>query len=87
MTNLVFGIQNVLPNNRGTLRLTINDMLWMNQLRWVTSFPEQQFDFRATLRDAPRIAKLSYTRSFGNQKAKIAPQRKGSEEEQKRVTF
>lgn len=87
MTNVVAGLQKVLSNNRGTLRLTLNDLFWMNQLRWVTSFPEQQFDFRATLRDAPRIVKLSYTRSFGNQKTKIPPQRKGSEEEQKRVTF
>lgn len=87
MTNVVAGFQKVLSNNRGTLRLNINDILWMNQLRWYTSFPDQQFDFRATLRDAPRIIKLSYTRSFGNQKTRIAPQRKGSEEEQKRVTF
>ena len=87
MTNVVAGIQKVLPNSRGTLRLTINDILWMNQLRWSTSFPDQQFDFRATLRDAPRIAKLSYTHSFSNQKTRIAPQRKSAEEEQKRVTF
>jgi hypothetical protein len=87
MTNVVAGIQKVLPKNRGTFRLTINDILWKNQLRWHTAFPEQQFEFRGTLRDSPRIVKLTYTRSFGNQKTKIAPQRKGAEEELKRVTF
>ena len=87
MTNVIAGVQKLLSNNRGTLRLTISDLLWMNQLRWYVSFPAQQVDFRATLRDAPRIVRLSYTRSFGNQKAKTARQRKGAEDEQKRVTF
>ncbi|WP_247236550.1 TonB-dependent receptor domain-containing protein [Telluribacter sp. SYSU D00476] len=86
-TNLVLGIQKVFTQNRGRLSLTINDLLWTNQLRWYATFPEEEVKFNALLRDAPRIAKVTYTRSFGNQKVKTASQRKGAEEEKRRVSF
>jgi len=39
------------------------------------------------MRFEPRVAKLTYSRSFGNQKTKAARQRKGAEEERGRVQF
>jgi hypothetical protein len=69
MTNGRAGIQKALPNNRDGLRLNINDILWMDQVRWYPYFPDQQFNFRAAGRDSPRIARQSYTPSFGSQKA------------------
>jgi len=86
-TNVVVGIQKVLPQNKGMLRLTVNDLFWKNGLRWYGSFSNQQFDFQAEMRFEPRVAKLTYSRSFGNQKTKAARQRKGAEEERGRVQF
>ncbi|GAA4397995.1 outer membrane beta-barrel family protein [Nibrella viscosa] len=87
MTNVVLGIQKVLPNNRGRLSLTVNDVFWTNQLKWFASFPQQQVDFTATLRDAPRIIKVTYTRSLGSQTIKAARQRRAADDEKKRVSF
>jgi hypothetical protein len=87
MTNVVLGIQKTLPNNRGRLSLTVNDLFWTNQLKWYASFPEQQIDFKATLRDAPRIVKLTYTRSFGSKTVKAAHERRVADDEKKRVSF
>jgi hypothetical protein len=87
MTNIMAGIQKVLPHNRGQVNFTINDLLWTNQLRWYAFFPKQQMDFRATLRDEPRIVKLTYTRSLGSKTLKKGSGRQGAEEEKKRVSF
>jgi outer membrane receptor protein involved in Fe transport len=87
MTNVILGVQKLLPNNRGQVSFTINDLLWTNQLRWHASFPEQQVDFKATLRHAPRIVKLTYTRSLGSKTIKTARERRGAEEEKKRISF
>jgi outer membrane receptor protein involved in Fe transport len=87
MTNVMLGIQKKLPNNWGQLNFTMNDLLWSNQLRWYTSFPEQQIDFTATLRDAPRIVKLTYTRTLGSKTLKKARERRATDEEKKRISF
>jgi hypothetical protein len=87
MTNVMLGIQKKLPNNWGQLNFTMNDLLWTNQLRWYTSFPEQQIDFTATLRDAPRIVKLTYTRTLGSKTLKKARERRATDEEKKRISF
>lgn len=84
---MVAGVQKVLPQNKGTLRLTVNDLFWTNGLRWYSSFSNQQFDFQAEMKFEPRIVKLTYSRSFGNKETKTARQRKGAEEERNRVTF
>ncbi len=86
-TNVTAGIQKVLPNNKGTLRLNISDIFWTNSLRWYTTFSTQQFDFQAKMKFEPRIVKLTYSRSFGNQKVKTTRQRRGAEEERGRVQF
>jgi outer membrane receptor protein involved in Fe transport len=87
MTNLMGGIQKVLPANGGKLSLTVNDVLWMNQLRWYVSFPVQESHFTATLRGAPRVVKLTYTRSLGSKTLKKAREHKGAEEEKRRISF
>jgi outer membrane receptor protein involved in Fe transport len=87
MTNLGLGIQKELPHNQGRLSVTISDLLWTNQLRWYVSFPEQQIHFQATLRDAPRIVKATYTRSLGSQTLKEARQRRAADDEKKRISF
>jgi outer membrane receptor protein involved in Fe transport len=87
MTNVVIGIQKVLPNNKGRVSLTANDLLWTNQLRWYTSFVEQQSYFKATLRSAPRIIKISYTCSLGSKTLKAVRERQTAEEEKRRISF
>lgn len=86
-TNVTAGIQKVLPNNKGTLRLNINDIFWTNSNRWYTTFSAQQFDFQAKMKFEPRVVKMTYSRSFGNQKVKTTRQRRGAQEEQERVKF
>ena len=86
-TNVIAGIQKVLPNNKGTFRLNISDIFWTNTLRWYTSFPTQQFDFQAKMKFEPRVVKLTYSCSFGNQKVKTTRQRRGADEERGRVQF
>jgi outer membrane receptor protein involved in Fe transport len=86
-TNVSAGIQKVLPNQKGTLRLTVNDLFWTNTLRWYVPVTIQQFDFQAKMKFEPRVAKLTYSRNFGNQKVKAARKRRVADEEKGRVTF
>lgn len=87
MTNVMIGIQKKLSKNRGQLSLIMNDIFWTNQLRWYAAFPEQQIDFTARLRDAPRIVKLTYTRSLGSKTLKKTRERWAADEEKKRISF
>jgi hypothetical protein len=86
-TNVTAGIQKILPNNKGILRLNINDIFWTDILRWYTAFSTQQFDFQAKMKFEPRVVKMTYSRSFGNQKVKTTRQRRGAEEERGRIQF
>ena len=80
------GIQKKLKNNAGTLRVNVTDILNSIYSRRVTNLPEQnalangRFDF------SQRTFRLTYSRSFGNQKLRGARQRStGSDTERERI--
>lgn len=86
VTNITAGVQKILPNGKGTLRLNVSDIFWTNYYRWSTQAPSLNLDESGYFRFEPRILRITYTRSFGNQKVKAAQKRAtGSEEERQRL--
>ena len=84
-SEFVVGIQKVLPNNKGTLRFNVSDIFWTNQGRWKGAIPAKNFYQDVNFFSEPRVMRLTYNRSFGNQKVKANQIRKtGSEEERQR---
>ncbi len=84
--NVTAGIQKVLPNGKGTIRLNINDIFWTNKFRWNTRVPSLNLNEAGSYRFEPRVVRFTYSRSFGNQKVKAAQRRAtGSEEERQRL--
>jgi hypothetical protein len=85
-SQVTLGLQKILPDNKGTLRLNISDIFWTNYLRWKTTIPNLNLDVTGHYKFEPRTVRLTYTRSFGNQKVKSAKNRTtGSEEERQRL--
>ncbi|QHV99725.1 outer membrane beta-barrel family protein [Spirosoma endbachense] len=80
-------VQKKLSGNRGTLTASVTDLLWTNQLRFLTTVPELRLDKLTTFAlNEPRIVRLAYTRSFGKASMKVNSQRRtASDEERKRV--
>ncbi|MBK8921906.1 MAG: TonB-dependent receptor [Saprospirales bacterium] len=80
------GIQKKFRGNLGTLRFGIEDVLNSFKFRGESNFPEYNLVSKADFDFSQRTFKLTYTRSFGNNKLKDARQRAtGSEEERQRV--
>ena len=81
------GLQKQLTNNQGTLRLSGEDLFWTNTFFGYTNNPAS--DYVATF-DGPgahnRLVRLTYSRSFGNQKVSVNSKRAtGSDDERRRV--
>ncbi len=80
------GLQKKLKADLGTLRFGIDDLFDSMLFRWDSNFPEYNLVSTGTLDFSNRTFKLTYSRSFGNNKLNGARQRgTGSEEERKRV--
>lgn len=83
---LNFGMEKKLPNDNGSLRLSLNDALAARDFRGVTDLPEQNLDIRRRFKLEGQIFNLSYTRSFGNnQLKKLRNKTDASQEEQRRI--
>ncbi|MBA4850501.1 TonB-dependent receptor domain-containing protein [Emticicia sp. BO119] len=83
---LSFGLQKTLSKNAGTLRLNINDVFWTNRGRSSSRIEAINLNVRSTFLREPRTTRLTYSRSFGNQKVKASQKRMtGSEEERQRL--
>ncbi|AUD03682.1 outer membrane beta-barrel protein [Spirosoma pollinicola] len=87
-----FGVLNIavkkqLPGNKGSLRLAGEDLLWSSFLAYEVSNPSQGYSATAGGRgNHTRLLRLTYTRSFGNQKVKVNTTRiTGSDDERKRI--
>ncbi len=80
------GLQKLLPNDRGTLRLTLSDIFWTNIGRYNSTIPALNINTTATFVGEPRVFRLTYSRSFGSKTVKGAKSRAtGSEEERSRL--
>ncbi|GAB2576409.1 TonB-dependent receptor domain-containing protein [Spirosoma areae] len=80
------GLQKQLANNRGTLRLAGEDVLWTNRLEVETASPAEGYTAYSNFLSHNRLVRLTYSRSFGNQKVVVNSKRAtGSDDERKRM--
>ena len=87
MGALNVGLQKKLKEDKGTFRLSVDDLFWTTKLRLVTDQPSLHINqyFLAAFSE-PRIFRFTYSRNFGNKNVKGAKNRStGSDEERKRV--
>ena len=73
-----------LKNNAGILRFNITDVLNAVVRRRVTELPEQNAIANGRLDFSQRTFRLTYSRTFGNQKLKIRRRSTGSDAERGR---
>lgn len=86
ITGMSFGVQKKLKNNGGILRFNVTDIFNSIEFNGGTSIPSQGFETDGRFDFSNRTFKLSYSRSFGNNKLKASRERStGSEEERRRV--
>ena len=82
MINL--GLQKSIWEKKGTFRLNVSDIFWMNKFRGSAEF--QDIDLRVRSTWPSRQVRLTFTYRFGNQNVKGARQRNtGSDDLQQRV--
>lgn len=84
VVELSMGIQRLILNNKGTLKLNVTDALYSNKLIGTTTIDNYSETFRRNIES--RVATLAFTYRFGSNK--VAPSRKrsgGAEEEKKRA--
>lgn len=71
---------------KGTLRLSMDDILYTNNWRIKTIVPENNLDARFYYDFHNQFVRLTFTRSFGNNKLQSVKLKSTSEEERARVT-
>jgi hypothetical protein len=82
--NFNLGLQKQLTQGKGTLRFSIEDLLWTMYLD-LNYPPEKGFTRRLAYKTEPRILRLTYSANFGNKNLKGTKRSIASEEERKRV--
>ena len=70
---------------RGTIRLSMDDILYTDYWRIRTRSPEDNLDSFFNYNWHNRVIRITYTRSVGNSKVKSIKPRSGSQEERERV--
>ncbi|MEO1053250.1 MAG: outer membrane beta-barrel family protein [Bacteroidota bacterium] len=80
-----FGIEKKLKEDRGTFRLSGQDIFDGRNFIGITRVPEENLDVRRTFILEDQIFTLTYTRTFGNKKLKSKKRQGGSSEEQQRL--
>ena len=84
--NVNLGIQKKFSEKWGTLRFNINDIFDSNEFNSSTTLPDQNLFVSASLDFSNRTFLLTYSRTFGNKKAKsLRNRREGAEEERQRI--
>jgi outer membrane receptor protein involved in Fe transport len=79
------GVQKKFKDNAGTLRLSVDDVLRTNYWRFEAYIPEANTYSFSSYDAYMRSLRLTYTRSFGNDKLRDISIKSGSEEERRRV--
>jgi hypothetical protein len=80
------GIQKRIASDRGTIRLSTDDLFYTDLMRYSTNVPSANLDSRGVYDNSSRNIKLTFTWNFGNSKIESINVSTGSEEEQSRVT-
>ncbi|WP_372906532.1 outer membrane beta-barrel family protein, partial [Rhodohalobacter sp.] len=83
---LNIGIQKRIASDRGTIRLSADDLFYTDLMRYSTNIPSVKLDSRGVYDYGSRNIKLTFTWNFGNSKIESINVSTGSEEEQSRVT-
>lgn len=83
--SLNIGIQKKLNRDKGTFRLTIDDIFYTNIWRANSTIPEYHVNSEIVGDPHMQAVRLNYTRNFGNNKLRGVNIKSGSEELQKRV--
>ena len=79
------GVQKTVLKNKGTVRFNITDIFWTNRPRATITYPGVYIEKWHAFRES-RVATLSFTYRFGNNKVQAARRRTtGSEEERQRA--
>ena len=79
------GAQKLVLKNKGTVRFNITDIFWTNRPRATITYPNTYIEKWHAFRES-RVANLSFTYRFGNNKVQAARRRKtASEEERQRA--
>lgn len=79
------GIQRLILKNKGTLRFNITDIFWTNLPKATITYPDTYIEKWHAYRET-RVANLSFSYRFGNNKVAAARRRTtGSEEERQRA--
>ena len=86
MTAMDFGVQKKFEPKKGNLRFNISNVFGPPTFKATVNAPEKNLMVNGELRFSVRTFRLTYTRSFGNDKVKGKRERSiGSEEEKQRV--
>ena len=84
MGQVSFGVQKKVLKDRATVKLNVNDIFWTNQFRG--SFIFNDIDVQIQNKWESRVARMTFTYRFGNNKVTSARQRQtGLEDEKGRV--
>ena len=79
------GVQKTVLKNKGTVRFNVTDIFWTNRPRATITYPGVYIERWHAYRES-RVATLSFTYRFGNNKVQAARRRTtGSEEERQRA--
>jgi hypothetical protein len=82
---LTLGLQKELPKNAGKLRLNYQDIFWTNVFRFNVENSALNLHQHNSIRFESRILRLTYSRSFGNNKVKSTQKSTASDDEKYRL--